>query len=437
MPSPNQLNEENISQKPAIQVLEGLGYQNIHHDAASYMRGNSYNVILKDELQEKLIEINTYSYKGKEYKFSEKNIKQAIADIDVPIQDGLQKTNSKILSHLLYGKSYLEKLPDGNKRSYNIQFIDWEQPMNNNFQLVEEFSVEREDGKSSARPDIVLFINGIPFGVIECKKASISIAQGISQMLRNQGKDYIPNLFKFAQLVFVCNKNNTKYATCGTDKKFWSVWKEEETQWQEAIIKEIVTKRTPTRQDKDIVSIFHPSRVLMLIKYFTVFDKNIKKIARYQQYFAIKQIIKTIETSNEQGNRQSGVIWHTQGSGKSLTMVMLARFILSELSDYNPKVVIVTDRIDLDKQIHTTFTNSGLKASRANSGNHLVELINDENADIVTTLVHKFDNAEKRQTPIESKDVFVLIDESHRTQYGELHIKMKKLFPNACSVYSF
>src|SRR5699024_3570195 len=148
-------------------------------------------------------------------------------------------------------------------------------------------------------------------------------------------------------------------------------------------------------------------------------------------FFAIKEIIKTIEQRDENGNRQSGVIWHTQGSGKSLTMVMLARYILSELYRYNPKVVVVTDRVELVKQIHKTFRHSRLKASRATTGSHLVDLINDNNADIITSLVHKFDTASKHNTS-NSRDIFVLVDESHRTQYGELHLKMKKVFPNAC-----
>ncbi|MEC5269809.1 HsdR family type I site-specific deoxyribonuclease, partial [Heyndrickxia coagulans] len=169
-----------------------------------------------------------------------------------------------------------------------------------------------------------------------------------------------------------------------------------------------------------------------LTQFFTLFDKDVKKVARYQQYFAIKEIIKTIEERDENGNRQSGVIWHTQGSGKSLTMVMLAKYILSELRGYNPKVIVVTDRVELDKQIHKTFSHTRLKASRATSGSHLVDLINDNHSDIVTTLVHKFDTASSKQKPIESRDIFVLVDESHRTQYGELHLKMKKVFPNAC-----
>ncbi|MED4964443.1 HsdR family type I site-specific deoxyribonuclease, partial [Heyndrickxia coagulans] len=124
--------------------------------------------------------------------------------------------------------------------------------------------------------------------------------------------------------------------------------------------------------------------------------------------------------------------WHTQGSGKSLTMVMLAKYILSELRGFNPKVIVVTDRVELDKQIHKTFSHTRLKASRATSGSHLVDLINDNHSDIVTTLVHKFGTASSKQKPIESRDIFVLVDESHRTQYGELHLKMKKVFPNAC-----
>lgn len=151
-----------------------------------------------------------------------------------------------------------------------------------------------------------------------------------------------------------------------------------------------------------------------------------KKVTRYQQYFAIKEILKTIEIRDENGNRQSGVIWHTQGSGKSLTMVMLAKYVLSELKEFNPQVIVVTDRVELDKQIHSTFNHTRLKASRATKGSHLVELINDGNVDIVTTLVHKFDMAATIQKPIESKDIFILVDESHRSQYGELHIKMKK-----------
>lgn len=420
-----------------MEVLSKIGYIVLPFEKAEAMRGNLYNVILKDILYEKLKEINHFEYKSKCHKFSEKNIKQAIQDLDEALTDGLMKTNEKIYDSLLLGRSYAEKLPDvDGTRSFDINYIDWKKPENNIFHVVEEFSVEREDGQGNARPDIVLFINGIPFAVIECKKASISISQGISQMLRNQGKGYIPQLFKFIQIVMATNKNETQYATTGTPKKFWSVWKEDEKsveyKWFEKELGKAVTDRIPTTQDKNIVSLFHPNRVLQLIRYFNLYDKNIKKIARYQQYFAIKEIIKTVEEMDKNGNRQSGVIWHTQGSGKSLTMVMLARYLLSEMAEVHPQLLVITDRIELDSQIHKTFNHSRLKAERATSGKNLVELINNNGADIITSLVHKFDTASRHQEPVKSRNIFVLIDESHRTQYGELHIKMKKVFPNSC-----
>jgi type I restriction enzyme, R subunit len=424
--------EHTISQQPAIEVLRKLGYQYISSEEAERMRGNLHNVLLKDILEEKLRTLNTYEYKEKTYSFSESNIQQAIRDLDEPLTDGLVKTNEKIYETLLLGRSYTENLPDGSKKSFTIQYVDWNHIENNVFHVVEEFTIERMDGRGTVRPDIVLFVNGIPFAVIECKKASISMEQGISQMIRNQGKDYVPHLFKFVQIVMSTNKNETKYATCKTPRKFWSIWKEQDEEWLNRLLAETVENRLPTTQDKNIISLFHPERLLELTKYFTLFDKDIKKIARYQQYFAIKEIMKTIEERDENGNRQNGVIWHTQGSGKSLTMVMLSKYILSQLSECNPKVIVVTDRVELDKQIHRTFNHTRLKASRATSGNHLIDLINDNNADIVTTLVHKFDTASAKQKPVESKDIFVLVDESHRTQYGELHLKMKKVFPNAC-----
>ncbi|CAG7611017.1 hypothetical protein PAESOLCIP111_01320 [Paenibacillus solanacearum] len=424
--------ERYISQKPALEVLQGLGFNVITPEQAEAMRGSLYDVLLKTLLKERLMEFNSYEYKGITYKFSQNNIQQAIRDLDEPLTDGLVKTNEKIFETLMLGRSYTEFLPDGSKKSFTIQYIDWDNFGNNVFQVVEEFSVERMDGRGIVRPDIVLFVNGIPIVVIECKKSSISMEQGISQMIRNQGKDYAPQLFKFVQMVMATNKNETKYATCNTPKKFWSIWKEEREEWLEGLLEKTVTDRLPTMQDQNIISLFHPERLLELSRYFTLFDKDVKKVTRYQQYFAIKEIINTIQERDESGNRQSGVIWHTQGSGKSLTMVMLAKYILSELVKYNPKVVVVTDRVELDKQIHKTFNHTRLKASRAASGTHLVDLINDNNADIVTTLVHKFDTASTKQKPVESRDIFILVDESHRTQYGELHIKMKKVFPNAC-----
>src|SRR5699024_10966698 len=157
----------------------------------------------------------------------------------------------------------------------------------------------------------------------------------------------------------------------------------------------------------------------------------VKKVARYQQYFGVKEIINRVETRDENGNRKSGVIWHTQGSGKSLTMVMFAKYVFSALRATHPKVVVVTDRVDLDNQIYKTFQHTSLRPNQARTGKHLVELINDNAADIITTIVNKFETAADYQEPILSRDIFILVDESHRTQYGKLHNKMRQIFPNA------
>ena len=157
-------------------------------------------------------------------------------------------------------------------------------------------------------------------------------------------------------------------------------------------------------------------------------EAKVKKIARYQQFRATNKIIDRVVNKE----KKQGLIWHTQGSGKSITMVMLSKYILSELDAEDPKVIVVTDRKNLDKQIHKTFNHTRIKASRATSGNHLIKLIGDNNAAVITTLVHKFDTASKKTKATSSRDIFMLVDESHRTQYGELNIKMKNVFPNAC-----
>lgn len=425
-------NEQLISQNPAVEVLKSLGYEYISREDCENKRGNLYNVLLRDVLRDQLIKLNSYNYRDQEFKFSISNIEKAMLDLDVPLNSGLVSTNEKIYNALMLGNSYSEILPDGNRQSFSLKYIDFDNIENNIFSVTEEFSVVTQDGKSTLRPDIVLFINGIPFGVIECKRASISINEGISQTIRNQMKENIPHLFKYVQIVMSTNKNETKYATCGTGSKFWAVWQEEDKKWLDNHLNKIVTDREVTVQDKNIISLFSKERFMDIVKYFVLFDKDVKKIARYQQYFAIKEIMKKIEKYNPEGNRESGVIWHTQGSGKSLTMVMLAKYIFGALKDRNPSIVVVTDRIELDKQIHETFNHTRLKAEKARTGKHLVELIEDDGADIITTVIGKFETADWMGKTVENKDIFVLVDESHRSNYGEMHIKMKKVFPNAC-----
>ena len=426
--------EINISQQPAIKLLEAMGYTYISPEDCEAQRGSGYNVLLRDILRGQLRKLNRYSYAGAENEFSAPNIERAIVELDEPLTDGLVRTSEKIYDALLLGKSYPETVGDGKTLSFDLNYIDWEHPEKNLFHVTDEFAVESADKQHNARPDLILFINGIPFAVIECKAPQISVEQAVEQTVRNQQAEYIPQLFKFAQIVMATNKNSVKFATAGTPKKFWSVWKEQDESYGEVNLKKLIPDRLPTAQDKDIFSLFSKKRVMEIIRYFILFDANVKKICRYQQYFAVREILKTVKQKDEHGNRQSGVIWHTQGSGKSLTMVMLAKYILMELSACNPRVVIVTDRKDLDSQIAATFAHTRLKPARAVSGRHLVELVKDKKADVITTVINKFNTADRMDLKSRSRNVFILVDESHRSNYGLMASKMRTVFPNACYI---
>lgn len=426
--------EINASQRPALALLDAMGYTYISPADCDKQRGSRYHVLLRDILRGQLRRINRYVYAGAENEFSAANIERAMEDLDEPLTDGLVCTSEKIYDALLLGKSYPETVGDGKMLSFNLRYIDWDNPQNNVFHVTEEFAVDSQDRQHNARPDIVLFINGIPFAVIECKAPHIPVEEAVGQMIRNQQAAYIPHLFKFAQLVVATNKNAVKYATAGTPKKFWSVWKEQDDEWLQTRLKALIPDRMPTEQDRNIVSLFSRERVFELIRYFVLFDANVKKVCRYQQFFAVREIMKTIAESDEHGNRQSGVIWHTQGSGKSLTMVMLAKYILMELKDCHPRVVIVTDRKELDAQIAATFAHTRLTPARATSGRHLVELVNSARADVITSIINKFNTVERQEVKNPSRDIFVLVDESHRSNYGLMATRMRSVFPNACYI---
>lgn len=420
-------NEMTTSQRPAIEVLQKLGYKYISEEENKNLRNNILtDVIFKDILAKKLNEINSYEYKGEKYKFSASTIGQAIKDLNEDLVTGLISTNEKIYDLLTLGKSYQENMVDGTKRSFDIKYIDFEHPENNDFYVTEEFSVLRMNGKNYSIPDIVLFVNGIPLAVIECKDASVPIIQAVSQNIRNQKPDYIPQLFKFIQIVMAANKNETKYATCGTPDKFWSTWNEQYVDKQNELLNKIVIGRQVTKQDRDIISLFEKKRFLELIKDFIIFEAGKKKICRYQQYFAVKAMLERIKQ-----DKKGGVVWHTQGSGKSITMVYITKKIMEDKEIQNPQVVIVTDRIDLDKQIHKTFNRIGVEAARATTGNNLTDLIKDEKIRVITTVVNKFETVVKSGTVIDAPNTYILVDEGHRTQYGEINRRMQEVFKGA------
>ena len=456
-------NEKYLSQIPALQLLVNLGYEYLPPEKALAQRqGKTGNVLLEGILREQLKRLNRINYKNREFLFSEENIQTAIQKLKSVKYDGLLKTNEAIYDLITLGTA-LEQSIEGDSKSFNLNYIDWRNWERNVFHVTAEFSVDRFRSAESARPDIVLFVNGIPLGVIECKSPNVEVEQAISQSIRNQNDDYIPRLFVFAQLVLGVNKNAAQYATAGTAAKFWGIWKE--LRDKEADVAGCVNtalasekkdllfsgdfavarqffdaheregERLVTEQDRALYSLCRPERLLELAFKFTLFDGGIKKIARYQQYFVVKSTLERIRQLDVDGRRRGGIIWHTQGSGKSLTMVMLGRGLALDPGVTNPRIVLVTDRDDLDKQLGNTFAACGLDPNRATSGRHLMELVAEHKASIVTTLIHKFDKAlNLRKFQDDSPDIFMLIDESHRTNFGNFSARMRQMFPNACYI---
>ncbi|MEO2071319.1 MAG: HsdR family type I site-specific deoxyribonuclease [Zunongwangia sp.] len=470
--------EDHISQIPALQLLINMGYTYLNQEEALAARGGKTSgILLEDILRSQLHNINKARVSSsKAVAFTENNIENAIIALkDVPLVDGFMTTSEKLYELLTLGVS-LDQSIEGDRKSFDLQYIDWKYPKNNTFHVTEEFSVLRSGLKDQYRPDIVLFVNGIPLCIIECKRPDMKepLAQAISQNLRNQKEDGIRPLYAIAQLVIALTVNEGSYATSGTPEKFWAQWQENFVKINGAIDIQkkknyystlAKLKNTPlptevkermfnerfhyvrayfdaleqediktTVQDEYLYSLCRKERLLDFIFNFILFDNGAKKIARYQQYFAIKKAMKQI-TKLKEGKRTGGVVWHTQGSGKSLTMVMLAQAIAMESSIVNPKIILVTDRTDLDSQITGTFRKCGMEVDNAKTGAKLVELLHTESDAVVTTIINKFETAVRKiKNPLTSENIFVLVDEGHRTQHGTFNIEMQKTLPNACFI---
>ena len=426
---------ENKIQQNSINLLQNLGYKFISREENLKLRGGKTSeVLFREILIQKLSEINGYEYKGKRYEFSPSSVLKAVDELArVSLNEGLMVANERITNLLLLGTSLEENLEDGTRRSFSFKFIDFENLQNNDFYVTEEFEVSRANQSDSAknrRPDLVLFINGIPIVAIELKKSSVSLENGIKQLEKEQGKDEIPHLFKYIQLTIAANGSGARYGTTGTPFKFYSVWKEQDEVKAKESLKSVINGREVSALDMMLFALLSKDRLLRLIRHYIVFDKRMKKICRYQQFFAIEETLKRVSAKKD-GARAGGLIWHTQGSGKSLTMVMLTK-LLKQIY-INSKIIVVTDRIDLDGQIHETFENTDVKAGRASSGSDLIEKLQ-SGVSVITTLVHKFEKVKNQKVVIRDGDIFVLVDESHRTQGGDLHKAMKKALPLACYI---
>ena len=512
--------EKHQSQIPALQLLVALGYTPLSQGEALHLRGDRLrNVVLDDILTERLLAINSFTYRGRRYRFDLEDAHEAIRRLR-PSPDrvqGLRRTNQEIYDLLVLGTTITETI-GGDSKSYSFRYIDWDDPSSNAYHVTAEMEVQRMGSTKTRRLDVVAFVNGIPFIIIENKRPTESVVKAGSQLIGYQREENIPHLFHYAHLLMALNRKEARYATVGTGKKFWLGWREGESvvagtaqgemAWaaeaprkepphstaivprfptgatvltdsstdgpryptgpstpdlQSAVDRPLTAKeaaaiysgdfsdarshfealeaagsRAITAQDRAIHSLCRSERLLDLVRRFTVFDAGIRKVARHQQFFAVHRAMERVKHVSRDGTRQGGVIWHTQGSGKSLTMVMIGRALALDKAIINPRIIIVTDRRDLDHQIKDTFKSCELEPVRARSGRHLISLIRDRTP-LITTIVNKFDTALKYSgKPDDDPNIFVLVDESHRSQtgrhggYGRLAMKMRRLLPRAC-----
>ncbi|MEL6592073.1 MAG: HsdR family type I site-specific deoxyribonuclease, partial [Bacteroidota bacterium] len=356
--------------------------------------------------------------------YSPRLIDRAIAQLQkaANIQGkGLYQANKAVYSLLRYGVKVREELGEPKE---TVWLIDWEHPERNHFAIAEEVTLHGV--KHTKRPDIVIYVNGLALGVIELKRASVAMEEGIRQNLLNQQEDFIPQFFVTQQVVAAGNDSQgLRYGTIETSEKYYLEWKE--------------PSEIENLLDRHIAQLFQKERLLEIVHDFIVFDKGIKKLCRHNQYFGIKAAQERILQS------QGGIIWHTQGSGKSLTMVWLTKWIKEHVDD--ARVLIITDRTELDEQIAKVFAGVDEEIHRSSSGGELLKLLNKKDPWLLCSLVHKFGSKKKKYASFAQElsnrlpknfspkgELFVFVDECHRTQSGLLHKAMKKLLPGAVFV---
>ncbi|MGQ0800254.1 MAG: type I restriction endonuclease subunit R [Pseudomarimonas sp.] len=471
--------EQYASHIPALKTLIALGWEFLPASRCLAKRGSTRELILRDELIA-VLQTRRFEFKGQAYPLSANAIEHIVRELAAPgLNEGLLSASERLYDKLCLGITVTEFI-DGQRHAATIPIIDWDQVDANRFHVTEEMEIASAGGTHTRTPDLVGFVNGIPLVVIEAKRPDAASAskdrldEGISQHLRNQRNDEIPALFVYAQLLLSISGSDGRYGTTRTAKKFWARWREEHI--DEATFSTI--KGTPlvstqraalfagkptdlgaffdllwsqdervTDQDRLLIGLLTPARLLDFVRWFILFDRKSGKIAaRYPQVFGIKALIERINGRRPDGGRQGGVLWHTTGSGKSLTMVFLCKALLLEPTLRQCRVVVVTDRVDLEKQLSDTFLASGAFGSaiatrkdgeraKARSGKDLAQRIGSGSERILFTILNKFNSASRLpECRNPSSDLIVLIDEGHRSQGGENHERMRIALPNAAYV---
>ena len=471
--------EEAASKLPALHVLMAMGWEYLSPADCLSLRGSERAVLLEGVLRDRLA-AHRFDYRGGRHPLSAAGVDQVIRTISTTgLSDGLIPANQAIYRHLTLGITVTEFV-DGQRHSVTVPLIDWTNISTNRFQVSEELSVERPAGMGLYRPDVVCYVNGIPLVVIEAKRPGSTtrdkamVEEGISQHLRNQKPDGIQDLYAYSQLLLSISGVDGRYGTTGTPKKFWSIWREEgipeddirairsmplteaqrdalfadRPKWARKDYEALHANPVlATEQDRMVIGLLRPDRLLEFVRFFIFFDKKIGKLAaRYQQVFGIKALMERIEQRRPDGGREGGVIWHTTGSGKSNLMVLLCKALLLDDGLAGCRVIVVTDRVDLEKQLSSTFLSGGAFGSdvaakkdgeraKVESGRDLAVRIGSGTERIIFTLLQKFNSATKLpECHNDSDEIIVLVDEGHRSQGGENHERMRNALPNAAYV---
>lgn len=465
---------------PALHLLCSLGWSYLSTADCLALRGSTREVILKPRLIE-VLQTRRFEYKGARYPLSPSGIDQIVRELSaLNLAEGLLAANERLYGKLALGITVTEFMPDGKKHQPTIHVIDWTDPTANRWEVTEELEVLSTQGTHHRIPDVVGYVNGLPLVAIEAKRpesghdGKAMVEEGVSQHLRNQRPDEIPPLFAYAQLLLAISHVDGRYGTTHTAAKFWARWREEE--FDEAHFSRIKNQplpfatraalfegkpakvrayfealwaqpMLPTDQDRLLTSLLTPARLLEFLRGFVLFDRRVGKIvARYQQFFGIRALLARIHRLRPDGGREGGVVWHTTGSGKSFTMVFLSKALLLDPALAECRVVVVTDRIDLEDQLAKNFISSGAfgsplatkkegEKSKATSGRDLARRIGQGTERITFTLVHKFNTASRLpECRNDSANLIVLVDEGHRSHGGETHERMKLALPRAAYI---
>jgi type I restriction enzyme R subunit len=409
------MRNERITQNRVVKLLaKQIGYACLGDWEERQGNSNIEEALLKDWLT-------------RTGKYSDALISKALFEFKklaaVNVSDDLYPINRAVYSALRYG---VKVRAEAGENVQTIWLIDWENSLNNDFAIAEEVTVK---GEKSKRPDVVLYVNGIALGVLELKRASVSASEGIRQNLDNQQHRFIKPFYSTVQVVLAGNDSQGLYfGTIKTPEKFFLKWKEDKHSYNPDV----------NLLDQHLLQFFDKERLLDMIHHFVVFDAGVKKLCRPNQYFGVKEAQQFI------GRKEGGIIWHTQGSGKSLTMVWLAKWIRENIRD--ARLLIITDRTELDEQIEKVFKGVDERIYRTKSGQDLLLKLNDSKPWLLCTLIHKFGNRNEGdvnefiQELKKPKDfspkgtLFVFVDECHRTQSGDLHKAMKDIIPDALFV---